>query len=143
MTIATGRQVLLLDAEFQLRWVGIAHIEGFGFETYYEGIFAIAACENYHATHGHYPAHRLVDQAYLSRDNRRYFKLRHIACVAKPLGRPPVDPAKRAAYDAALDKWQTPGERNPIEGWFGLGKRRYGLGRLRCRKAAPPLANCF
>ena len=44
----------------------------------------------------------------------------------RPLGRPPKDPAllseqKRLECEEA-------GERNAIEGKFGEGKRRYGLG---------------
>ncbi len=49
----------------------------------------------------------------------------------RPLGRPPKDPAllseqKRLECEEA-------GERNAIEGKFGEGKRRYGLGRVTTR----------
>lgn len=122
---------------------GIARVECVSFDAYHEGCIAIAACERYRERHGYYPAKVLVDRAYLSRANRRYFKERGIRYVAKPQGRPPKDPVKLAAYEAAVAEAQTPGERNPIEGWFGLAKRRYRLGRLRCQKAATTIGEVF
>lgn len=50
---------------------------------------------------------------------------------------------KLAAYDAALAEAERPGERNPIEGFFGLAKRRYRLGRLQCRRAATTIGEVF
>ena len=84
-----------------------------------------------------------MDAAYLSRENRRYFRERGIRYAAKPMGRPPKDADKLAAYRAACAEADTPGERNPIEGWFGLAKRRYRLGRLRTRRAAVTLGEVY
>lgn len=122
---------------------GIARVEAASFEAYHEGCVAIAACERYAQRHGYYPAKIFVDKAYLSNTNRAYFKLCGIIYVAKPQGRPPKDPAKRAIYDAAMRESQTPGERNPIEGWFGLAKRRYRLGNLMSRKAKHAIGELF
>lgn len=122
---------------------GIARVEAISFEAYHEGCVAIAACERYAQRHGYYPAKILVDTAYLSKDNRKYFKFREINYVAKPQGRPPKDPVKKAAYDAKLRESQTPGERNPIEGFFGLAKQGYRLGNLMCRKAKHAVGEVF
>lgn len=122
---------------------GIARVEAISFEAYNEGCVAIAACERYAQRHGYYPAKILVDTAYLSKDNRKYFKFLGIKYVAKPQGRPPKDEIKKAAYDAKLRESQTPGERNPIEGFFGLAKRRYRLGNLMCRKAKHAVGEVF
>lgn len=122
---------------------GIARVEAISFEAYHEGCVAIAACERYAQRHGYYPAKILVDTAYLSNDNRKYFKAQGINYVAKPQGRPPKDPIKKAAYDAKLRESQTPGERNPIEGFFGLAKQRYRLGKLMSRKAKHAIGEVF
>jgi len=122
---------------------GIARVEAISFEAYHEGCVAIAACERYAQRHGCYPAKILVDSAYLSNDNRKYFNSLGINYVAKPQGRPPKDEIKRAAYDAKLKESQTPGERNPIEGFFGLSKRRYRMGNLMCRKAKHAVGEVF
>ena len=122
---------------------GVARVECVSFDAYHEGCIAIAACERYRGRRGCYPAKVLVDRAYLSRANRRYFRARGIRYVAKPLGRPPTDPVKLAAYTAAVAEADAPGERNRIEGWFGLAKRRYRLGRLRTRRAAVTVGEVF
>ena len=122
---------------------GIARVECASFDAYHEGCIAIAACERYHQRHGRFPEKVLVDAAYLSRENRRYFKARGIRYAAKPQGRPPKDADKLAAYRAACAEADTPGERNPIEGWFGVAKRRYRLGRLRTRRAAVTLGEVY
>ena len=122
---------------------GIARVECVSFDAYHEGCIAIAACERYRQRHGCYPAKVLVDRAYLSRANRRYFRACGIRYVAKPQGRPPKDAVKLAAYEEAMAQAECPGERNPIEGWFGLAKRRYRLGRLRCRRAETTIGEVF
>ena len=122
---------------------GIARGEAISFDAYHEGCVAIAACQRYAQRHSYYPAKILVDSAYLSNDNRKYFKSKGINYVAKPQGRPPKDPTKRAVYDAAMQESQTPGERNTIEGLFGLAKRRYRMGNLMCRKAKHTVGEVF
>ena len=111
---------------------GIAGVERLEFYAYHEGLSVVAACERYAARRGYYPARALADRAY-TRDRvlRAYFKARGIKVSAAALGRPPKDAAALAAYEAALG---LPGERNRMEGWFGVCKRRFGMDRLSCRK---------
>ena len=65
----------------------------------------------------------MVDQIYCTRENRRQLKELGIKLVGRQLGRPPKIPTMK------LD----PGDRNPIEGKFGQGKTRYGLGLIKAR----------
>lgn len=53
-------------------------------------------------------------------------KERGIHLAAKPLGRPSA---------GALQNHIRPGERNPIEGKFGQGKVKYGLGNIGAKLA--------
>ena len=83
----------------------------------------------------------LADSAYTrDRKLRAYFRARGIVASATPLGRPPADLDARAAYEGAKGR---PGERNRIQGWFGVAKRRYGLARLMCRTAATTAAEVY
>jgi IS5 family transposase len=65
----------------------------------------------------------MVDQIYGTRENRRQLKNLNKKIVGWQLGRPPKIPTMK------LD----PGDRNPIEGKFGQGKTRYGLGLIKAR----------
>ncbi len=68
----------------------------------------------------------MADKIYCTRDNRKLLKGLGIKLRAKPLGRPKV---------TAVEDHVRPGERNPIEGVFGQGKRAYGMNRIKARLA--------
>ncbi len=67
----------------------------------------------------------MVDKIYRNRDNINYCSQRGIRISGPRLGRPKKDEAydKKQAY---IDS----GVRNAIEDKFGIGKIRYGLGRV-------------
>jgi IS5 family transposase len=116
--------------------VSISLVNGFAFlerrhwDNFNEGVTLKESVENYKARFGHYPKEILADQIYRNQENRAFCKERGIRLSGPPLGRPSqqVDAAamKRAAREDA-------GRRNAIEGKFGEGKRKYGLGRIRAR----------
>jgi hypothetical protein len=64
-----------------------------------------------------------ADRIFCTRENRRSLKALGIELIGSQLGRPPK------TGKVQLD----PGERNPIEGKFGQGKTRYGLGLIKAR----------
>jgi len=72
------------------------------------------------------PERILVDQIYVTRDNRKLCKELGIKLSGKPLGRPPKNPV-------ALTDRPIPGERNEVEGKFGTLKTRYGWNRIMAR----------
>ena len=103
---------------------GYAFLEDFSWEAYNEGSRLMDAVERYRKRWGYYPKDLLADKIYCTRENRRQLKLLGIKLKAKPLGRP-----------KAVEGHVSPGERNPIEGKFGQGKRKYGMSRIKARLA--------
>lgn len=73
---------------------------------------------------GYYPSSVHVDKIYRTRANRAWCKEKGIRISGAPLGRPPKNISKETKKQAQDDERI----RNAIEGKFGQGKRRYGLG---------------
>lgn len=103
---------------------GIAFLEDLSWEAFNESTRLMDAVSRYKKRFGFYPKELLADKIYCTRDNRKQLKLLGISLRAKPLGRP-----------KAVEAHVSPGERNPIEGKFGQGKRAYGMGRIKARLA--------
>ena len=81
---------------------------------------------------GYYPAVVQADQIYRTRENRGFCKHNGIRLSGPALDRPRKD--GRTSEDRQTTK-RDAGERNAIEGKFGEGKRKYGLGHIRARLA--------
>ena len=101
---------------------GFAFLDDLEWEAYNEGSRLINCIEKYKNRFGFYPKEVLVDRIYCSRDNRAMLKLKGILLKAKPLGRP-----------SAVQIHVSPGERNPIEGFFVVAKVAYGMQRIKAR----------
>lgn len=117
--------------------ISVSMVDGFAFldkldwNAYHEGKYLHESIETYRKRHAVYPEAVLADQIYRTRENRAYCKQRGIRLSGPKLGRPSKDSEvnaleKQIAYQDAVD-------RNPIEGKFGEGKRKYGLGRISAR----------
>lgn len=76
--------------------------------------------------YGYYPEAVLADQIYRTRDNRAYCKTHGIRLSGPSLGPPAAGEVK---HRERLER-QDMRERNAVEGGFGVGKRRNGLGRI-------------
>lgn len=104
--------------------------------------------EAYRQRFGVYPQSVHADRIYRTRDNRRYCKKHGIRLSGPRLGRPPkVTPENAAQLKAEANlARQDERDRIPIEGKFGQGKRKYGIGRV-MTKLAPTsetaIALCF
>jgi hypothetical protein len=81
---------------------------------------------------GHYPESVHVDQIYRNRVNRAFCRARGIRISGPPLGRP-VKNELAAVRNQTLEDAKV---RNQIEGKFGQGKRRFGLGRVMAKLVA-------
>ena len=104
---------------------GYAFMDKISWNAYNESSDLIPTIERYRQKHGCYPEAVMVDKIYRNRDNINYCTRRGIRISGPRLGRPKKDEAR--------DKKQTyidSGIRNAIEGKFGIGKIRYGLGRV-------------
>ena len=112
---------------------GFAFLDRLSWEAFHESADLQQQVERFKTRCGHYPKVVCADQIYRTRANRRWCRARGIRLSGPPLGRPPADGqlqaqmAKQAHADAC--------ERNAIEGKFGQGKRRFGLGRIMAKLA--------
>jgi hypothetical protein len=109
---------------------GYALIEKVSWDNFNEGTTLITSVETYKSRFGYYPKEILADQIYRNRENMAFCKANGIRLSGPKLGRPSKDDnlaeQKRLTHQDSCN-------RNAIEGKFGEGKRRYGLGRIRAR----------
>ncbi len=129
------------DTEFGAK-LSLSVIDGFSFvdrlswDNYNESLDLIEQIETYHRRFGFYPESVHADQIYRTRANRAYCKQRDIRLSGPPLGRRPqtvsIDEKKQTIADEAV--------RNTVEGKFGQGKRRFGLGRIMAKLASTSAA---
>ena len=93
--------------------------------------------EEYKRRTGFYPASVHADKIYVSRANRKFCNDRGIRLSGVPLGRRPKITNENSAELAARKKQQKKDElsRIPVEGKFGQGKRRFGLGLIMSKLA--------
>lgn len=111
---------------------GYARIEKLSWDAFNESRTLRESVERYKRIHGVYPKRILGDKIYRTRENLRYCKEHGITMSGPKLGRPPSNPV--LAREQILEERAQAGERNAIEGKFGEGKRRYGLGKNRKRR---------
>lgn len=114
---------------------GTAYVDHFSWEAFNEGTHLKDQVEAYRERHGFYPEVVITDQIYGTRENRGYLKSREIRFSGKQLGRP-VQVTAENREELAAEKKRRKSEqrrRSRIEGSFGVGRKRYGLGRVRTR----------
>ena len=110
---------------------GFVFLDHLSWDAFHEAGDLPQQVEAFHRRFGHYPTVVQVDQIYRTRENRDYCRERGIRLSGPPLGRPSVNHAAHLRQQEQEDA----GIRNAIEGKFGQGKRRFGLGRV-CTKLA-------
>jgi hypothetical protein len=117
--------------------ISVSLVEGFAFldhlrwNNFNESQDFVGQLESFHTRFGHYPESVHVDQIYRTRANRAYCKEHGIRISGPPLGRPKQDVSRQEKRQARADQVI----RNGIEGKFGQGKRRFGLGRVMAKLA--------
>jgi len=122
------------DTEFGAK-LSLSVVDGFSFvdrlswDHYNESLDLIGQIERYRRRFGFYPESVHVDKIYRTRANRAYCKARGIRLSGPPLGRPPK-------HVSVADERV----RNRVEGKFGQGKRRFGLGRIMAKLASTSAA---
>lgn len=107
---------------------GYAFLDTLSWDSYHEGKLLQESVEKYKKRYGYYPEAVLTDTIYRTRENRAYCKELGIRLSGPKLGRPSKDEQKNAAQKR-FEK-QDASKRNAIEGKFGEGKCRYGLGLI-------------
>uniref|UniRef100_UPI001915EAC7 transposase n=1 Tax=Paenibacillus sp. EPM92 TaxID=1561195 RepID=UPI001915EAC7 len=115
---------------------GYAWIETVQWDSFNEATTLQASVEAYKQRFGYNPAVILADKIYRNRENLNYCKEHGIRISGPRLGRPSKE------HSDTMDRKQEQrdaSERNAIEGKFGEGKRKFGLGRIRARGAETSL----
>lgn len=116
---------------------GYSFVDRIGWDNFNESGDLEDQVEAYRRRFGFYPESVHADKLYRTRNNLRYCKSKGIRLSGPRLGRPPtvtpenVDRLKAEAKRARQDEI----DRIPIEGKFGQGKRKYGIGRLMTKLA--------
>jgi len=130
------------DTEFGAK-ISASVVDGFTFvdriswDNFNESTDLIDQIKSYKNRFGFYPESVHADKIYRTRYNLRYCKKHGIRISGPKLGRPPKQTEQNKAK-LAVDKKiarQDEIDRIAIEGKFGLGKRRYSLGRIMTKLA--------
>lgn len=106
---------------------GYTFVDKISFDAYNEGDHDefVSAVEKYRERFGYYPERVLADKIYRSRKNRGFCKRNHIKISGPKLGKPGKNRKEEIRQELSEI-----GERNAVEGKFGNGKRKLGLGLI-------------
>ncbi|TGX98805.1 IS5 family transposase [Hominisplanchenecus murintestinalis] len=106
---------------------GYTFLDRISFDAYNEGDHDEfeAVVEKYHERFGYYPERILADKIYRSRKNRGLCKRHGIRLAGPKLGKP-----GKNHMEEMRQELKEIGERNAVEGKFGNGKRKLGLGLI-------------
>ena len=106
---------------------GYTFVDRISFDAYNEGEYDEfeAVVEKYHERFGYYPERILADKIYRSRKNRGLCKKLGIKLSGPKLGKP-----GKNRKEEIHQELKEIGERNVVEGKFGNGKRKLGLGLI-------------
>jgi len=115
---------------------GFSLVDRLSWNNFNESLDLIGQIESYKDRFGFYPESVHVDKIYRTRENRKFCKERGIRMSGPPLGRPPQAVSRAEKRQAAADE----AIRNQVEGKFGQGKRRFGLGRVMAKLASTSAA---
>ena len=109
---------------------GLSFVDRLDWDQYNECKDLIEQVERYRERFGMYPESVHADKIYQTRENRAYCKNKGIRMTGAKLGRPIKETAENKAALKAAQKQRRQDEidRNEVEGKFGQGKRRYGIG---------------
>ena len=117
---------------------GYCFADRISFDAYNEGEDLPGQVEAFHRRYGHYPASVHADKIYGNRKNRAYCKNLGIRLSGPKLGRPRkvTEGNKEELRQEKRQLRQDEIDRIPVEGKFGQGKRRFGLGLIKSKLAA-------
>lgn len=103
---------------------GYSRVEKLSWDNYNEGIDLIDQAKAHYERYGFLPEAISADKIYRNQDNLRFCKKNGIRLSGPRLGRPNAKERKEQKRLERIDGRI----RNAVEGKFGEGKRRYGLG---------------
>jgi hypothetical protein len=107
---------------------GMSFVDRLSWGAYNESGDLIGQAMTYHRRMGYWPASIHADKIYRTRENIAWCKARGIRLSGPMLGRPVAD--EEARKENRRQQRQDEADRIPVEGRFGVAKRRYGLSRI-------------
>jgi len=114
---------------------GFSFVDHLSWDSFNEAKDLIPQIKKYKERNGYYPASVHADKIYQNRDNRKFCKEHGIRITGKPLGRPhkETEKNKEQLEIEKKQRYQDDIDRIAIEGRFGVGKRKYGLGLIKSK----------
>ena len=112
---------------------GYSYLDKISWDNYNEGIDLLTQIKNYKERFGYYPEYVSADDIYGNRENRKYMKQCGIKYTGKSLGRKPKEITYKQKKQYLINKKMSR-KRSQVEGVFGLGKRKYGLGLVMTKR---------
>jgi len=114
---------------------GFSFIDHLSWDSFNESQDLIPQIKKYKERFGYYPASVHADKIYQTRKNRKYCKDNDIRITGKPLGRPhkKTEENKEKLDKEKKQRYQDDVDRIAVEGRFGVGKRKYGLGLIKSK----------
>jgi IS5 family transposase len=111
---------------------GFTFVDRISWEPYNESVCFIEQVEEFRKRFGCYPESVHVDKIYRTRGNRTYCQEHAIRMSGPKLGRRliPNDENRGILKNQRRVERMDEGIRNAVEGKFGQGKRRFGLGKI-------------
>ena len=115
---------------------GMCFVDRLSWDAYNEGQDLIGQIENYHKRFNFYPESVHVDKIYRTRENREYCRVRGIRITGPALGRPKEKwESEKVRREERHRRRQDELDRIPIEGQFGVSKRKYSLDCVKAKLA--------
>lgn len=114
---------------------GFSFIDHLSWDSFNESQDLIPQIKKYLERYGYYPASVHADKIYQTRGNRKFCTDNDIRITGKPLGRPrkKTEENKEQLEKEKKQRYQDDVDRIAVEGRFGVGKRKYGLGLIKSK----------
>ena len=115
---------------------GMCFVDRLSWDAYNEGQDLIGQIEKYRHRFGHYPESVHADKIYRTRENREFCKGKAIRLSGPALGRPnEIWENEAARREERRQRRKDEVDRIPLEGQFGVSKRRYSLDCVKAKLA--------
>ena len=115
---------------------GMCFVDRLSWDAYNEGQDLIGQIEKYRKRFGFYPESVHVDKIYRTRRNREFCKVNAIRITGPALGRPKENwESEEARREERRRRRKDEVDRIPIEGQFGVSKRKYSLDCVKAKLA--------
>jgi transposase, IS5 family len=115
---------------------GMCFVDRLSWNSYNEGQDLIGQIEKYRKRFGFYPESVHVDKIYRTRENREFCRANGIRITGPALGRPKENwESEQARREERRQRRKDELDRIPIEGQFGVSKRKYSLDCVKAKLA--------